>query len=489
MQLLRKRCEQTGTTARRMPEGVARSAWKFALIPALLLLAAVPAMAQGEGANKIDSGDTSWMLTSTALVLIMTPGLACFYAGMVRSKNVLSVMMQSFVACGLVTIQWMLFGYSLAFGPDHNGLIGDFSWIFLRHVSQYQSDPDYSATVPHQIYCMFQLMFAIITPALISGAIVERMKFSAYVLFMFLWATFVYDPLAHWVWGHNGWLGAKALALDFAGGTVVHMSSGWSAMTLAIILGRRKRSAGGEEMRPHNLPLTMIGTALLWFGWFGFNAGSAVNAGSAIHPSTVPNATAAFTATHVATGTAAFTWMCLDWIFYKKPTALGFCSGAVAGLVAITPACGFVDPVGALWIGILVSCICFAAIRIKNIIKADDALDVFGVHGIGGMWGSLATGLFATVTVNATAHNGLLMGGSFTTSILPQLKDIGATIAISVIGTIIIAKVVGLLCGGLRASDEEEDNGLDVTDHGEVGYSAESGGALLTPSFAGAGVE
>jgi Amt family ammonium transporter len=465
---------------------------KWGLIPVLLALAAVPALADGSGGNTgIDTGDTSWMLTSTALVLIMTPGLACFYAGMVRSKNVLSVLMQSFVACGLITIQWMLFGYSLAFGPDvaGKGIIGSLDWMFLHHVSAYMPDTDYAPTIPHQVYCMFQLMFAIITPALISGAIVERMKFSAYVLFMLLWATFVYDPLAHWVWGHNGWLGAKMTSLDFAGGTVVHMSSGWSAMTLAIILGRRKRSAGGEEMRPHNLPLTVIGTALLWFGWFGFNAGSAVKAGVPIHASTWPSAAAAFTATHIATGTAAFTWMCLDWLFYKKPTALGFCSGAVAGLVAITPACGFVNPVGGLWIGILVSCICFAAIRIKKLINADDALDVFGVHGVGGMWGSIATGLFATTTVNGIAHNGLLMGGSWSVSIVPQLWDIGSTIVLSVVGTFILAKIVGLICGGLRASDEEEDNGLDVTDHGEVGYSAESGGgALLSPSFA-TGVE
>jgi len=317
-------------------------------------------------------------------------------------------------------------------------------------------------------------MFAIITPALISGAIVERMKFSAYCLFMLLWATFVYDPLAHWVWGHNGWLG-NAGAEDFAGGSVVHMSSGFSALTLAMILGKRKKSEGGDEMRPHNLPLTVIGTALLWFGWFGFNAGSAVTSGQL--------AASAFTATHVATGTAAMTWMMLDWIFYKKPTALGFCSGAVAGLVAITPACGFVTPMGALIIGIAVSCICFAAIKIKNFLKADDALDVFGVHGCGGLWGCIATGLFSTVSVNSAAHDGWLNGGSFATAMLPQLKDAGSTIAIAVVGTFVLGKIVGLICGGLRTTDDGEEDGLDLADHGEVGYSSDSAGI---PAYAGA---
>ena len=371
---------------------------------------------------------TGWIEASTALVLLMTPGLALFYGGMVRSKNVLSVLMQSFVACGLVTVQWCLFGYSLAFGHGINsgpmgGIIGDLHYAFLHNVSAYTPEGTtavspcpaidrrlatpvlaYSSTVSHQIYCMFQLMFAIITPALISGAIVERMKFSAYLWFMLLWATFVYDPLAHMVWSHDGWLGARPGALDFAGGSVVHMSSGFSALTLAIIIGRRKQSEGGEELRPHNLPMTAIGTALLWFGWFGFNAGSAVNATGL--------SVAAFTATHIATGTAALTWMLLDWMFYKKPTALGFCSGAVAGLVAITPACGFVAPMGALFLGIIVSCVCFFAIKLKHLFKADDALDVFGVHGIGGLTGCIGTGLFATVPAElCSAHNGLFNAG------------------------------------------------------------------------------
>ncbi|MGO8674076.1 MAG: ammonium transporter [Capsulimonadaceae bacterium] len=431
--------------------------------------------------SQIAGGDTAWTLTSTALVLLMTPGLALFYAGMVRSKNVLSVLMQSFVACGLITVQWVLYGYSLAFGPDWKGLhiVGDLSWVGLKHVSAFHGNTVYGATVPHQIYCMFQLMFAIITPALISGSIVERMKFKAYLWFMLLWATIVYDPLAHMVWGQGGLLGTNGPggaahgALDFAGGTVVHMSSGWSAMTLAIILGKRRRSEGGEELRPHNLPMTLIGVALLWFGWFGFNSGSAIGSNQL--------AVTAFVATHVATGTAAMTWMFLDWLFYKKPTALGFGSGAVAGLVAITPACGFVSPMGALIIGILVSCICFFAIKIKNALKADDALDVFGVHGVGGMWGSLATGLFAVGALNSSGHNGVFNGGGIA-AILPQLKDISVTIFLSIVGTCFVAWLTGLICGGLRASAESEEMGLDLTDHGEAGYSGETAG---TPAFAG----
>ena len=453
-------------------------------IAPLLLLGAIAAHAQTPAPApppKLDSGDTSWMLVSCALVLLMTPGLALFYAGMARSKNVLSVLMQSFLACGLITVQWCLFGYSLAFGPDHKGLIGDLSWVCLHGVSAFKPDTDYAPTIPHQVYCMFQLMFAIITPALISGAIVERMKFSAYLVFMLLWATIVYDPLAHWVWGHGGWLGAAG-ALDFAGGTVVHMSSGFSALTLALILGKRKKSEGGEELRPHNLPMTLIGVALLWFGWFGFNAGSACSAAS---PSGAAgaSATVAFVATHIATGTAAMTWLFLDWIFYKKPTALGFGSGAVAGLVAITPACGFVSPMGALLIGIIVSIVCFFAIRLKHLFGADDALDVFGVHGCGGTWGSLATGLFAVGAYNAAGHDGFLNGGSFASAMLPQLKDIGATIVLAVVGTVICAGITHLVCGGLRSTADGEEAGLDLADHGEVGYSGENAGA---PALSGA---
>jgi Amt family ammonium transporter len=449
--------------------------WRLTLCVVALLSLSVSAFADGDAPPppQLNSGDTAWMFVSTALVLLMTPGLALFYAGMARTKNVLSVLMQSFVACGLITVQWVLFGYSLAFGPDHFGIIGDFSWAGLKGVSAF-TGKEYGATVPDQLFCMFQLMFAIITPALISGAIVERMKFGAYLLFMLLWATCVYDPLCHMVWAHGGLLG-KLGALDFAGGSVVHMSSGWSALVLCLMLGKRRRSEGGEELRPHNLPMTLIGAALLWFGWFGFNAGSALTAGQL--------ATTAFVATHVATGTAAMTWLILDWLFYKKPTALGFATGAVAGLVAITPACGFVSPLGGLVIGMIVSCVCFFAIRIKHAVKADDALDVFGVHGVGGTIGALCTGLFAVAAFNSLGHNGLFNGGDFKSSVLPQLIDIGVTIALSVVGTAVIAFIVKVVCGGLRATPEAEENGLDLADHGETGYSNESVGA---PAFAGA---
>jgi Amt family ammonium transporter len=450
--------------------------WRTALLIALLSALAVPAFADGP-ASKINSGDTAWMLASAALVLLMTPGLGLFYCGMVRSKNVLSVLMQSFVACGLITIQWCVFGYSLAFGPDHKGLIGDLSWAFLHNVSSWTPDPyGYGPTIPHIVYCMFQLMFAIITPALISGAVVERMKFSAYTLFILLWATCVYDPLTHWVWGHNGWL-ARNHVEDFAGGSVVEMASGFSSLTIALIVGRRRRSEGGDEMRPHNLPITALGAGILWFGWFGFNAGSAISSGQL--------AASAFAATHIAGAVAATTWMCLDWALYKKPTALGFCSGLVAGLVAITPACGFVTPMGAMIVGLGAGVICYYAIRIKHMMRADDSLDVFGVHGCGGLWGCLATGLLSTASVNTAlpAHDGLLNGGSFATSMLPQLEEIGATLLICVVGTYVIAKLVSLVCGGLRISAEGEENGLDLADHGEAGYS---GDASAIPAYSGA---
>jgi len=443
--------------------------------------AQAPAPDRPNKPSDVNDGDNAWMLTSSALVLLMTiPGLALFYTGLVRSKNVLSVMMQSFVASGLITVQWVLFGYSLAFGPDWHGplhgIVGNFDYTFLRHVSSFTPEGtqkvSYGNTVPHMVYCMFQLMFAIITPALISGAIVERMKFSAYCVFMLLWATFIYDPLAHMVWSHNGWLNT-AHALDFAGGSVVHMSSGFSALTLCLILGRRKRSEGGEELRPHNLPFTLMGAALLWVGWFGFNSGSAINAGQL--------ATSAWANTHIATATAATIWLLWDWVVYKKPTALGFASGAVAGLVAITPACGFVTPVGAVLIGAIVASVCFFAIRLKHICKADDALDVFGVHGMGGLTGCLCTGLFSVLYINSgTGRNGLLFGGSFAETMWPQIMDAGTTILMAVIGTIILAQITKLICGGLRASDEEEDMGLDLTDHGESGYLLEGGGAMVT---------
>ncbi|HLH80262.1 MAG TPA: ammonium transporter [Chthonomonas sp.] len=410
-------------------------------------------------ASTINTGDTAWMLVAAAFVMLMTPGLAFFYGGMVRSKNVLNMLMQSFVALGIVTLVWLLWGYSLAFAPG-NPFIGSLRWFGLNHVGENPSSY-YAPTIPHQVYMIYQLMFAIITPALISGAIAERMKFSTYVVFITLWSTFIYCPLAHWVWGHNGWLNNLG-ALDFAGGTVVHISSGVSALVLAIALGRRHTDAlhSGEEMRPHNLTMTLVGTALLWFGWFGFNAGSALASGGL--------AASAFVATHIAAAIAGLTWILIEWSIYKKPTALGFATGAVAGLVAITPASGYVGPVPALLIGAGVAFISFYAIKLKHKFHYDDALDVFGVHGMGGVWGALATGLFASVLVNSSGSNGLFYGGGLTL-LLKQTIAVVSAVAYAAIGTWILTKILGATMG-LRVRVEEENVGLDLTQHGESAY-------------------
>jgi Amt family ammonium transporter len=325
-------------------------------------------------AGKINSGDTAWVLIAAALVLLMTaPGLALFYGGMVRRKNVLATLMQSFSLAGLITVQWVLFGYSLAFSPDHHGLIGGFSWIGLNSVGA-APDPDYAATIPHTVYMLFQCMFAVITPALITGAIAERVTFRGFLLFSLLWATLIYDPLAHWVWGAGGWLHQLG-ALDFAGGTVVHISSGVSALAAAILLGRRM-GYPHEPMTPHNLTMTVTGAGLLWFGWFGFNAGSALAANGL--------AASAMVATHIAAAAASLSWMGTEWMVRGKPTALGAASGAVAGLVAITPASGYVDPMAALAIGIIAGAVCFFAVSVKFRFGYDDSLDVVGVHCVGG---------------------------------------------------------------------------------------------------------
>jgi Amt family ammonium transporter len=438
----------------------------------LTLLAGCQTLAAAQGAApapKLDTGDTAWMLVSTAFVMLMTPGLALFYGGMVRSKNVLNMLMQSFVALGIVTLVWVLWGYSLAFGPG-NSWIGSFAWFGLNHVGP-APNPDYGATIPHQVYMIYQMMFAIITPALISGAIAERMKFSTYVIFMVLWSTLVYCPLAHWVWGHGGWLGTSGGigALDFAGGTVVHISSGISALVVALALGKR-RTGQEEELRPHNLPMTLIGTALLWFGWFGFNAGSAVASNGL--------AGSAFVATHIAAAIAGLTWTLIEWGAYKKPTALGFATGAVAGLVAITPAAGFVGPIPAIFIGISVACISFFAIRLKHLFHYDDTLDVFGVHGVGGTWGALATGLFASLAVNSQGANGLFYGGGFA-QLVKQAAAAGTAIVYAAVVTFLLVTILKAVMG-LRVSMDEEEAGLDLTQHGESGYSSmETEGALF----------
>jgi ammonium transporter, Amt family len=405
---------------------------------------------------KIDTGDTTWMLISTALVMLMTPGLALFYGGMVRQKNVLGTIMQSFIALGLVTVQWVLIGYSLSFGPDVKGLIGDLQWFGLNGVGM-EPNPDYAATVPHQAFMMFQMMFAIITPALISGAFAERFKFSAYILFTLLWSTLVYAPLAHWVWGAGGWLKSIG-ALDFAGGLVVHISSGVSALAAAIIIGKRK-GHGHEHMPPHNLTMTLLGAALLWFGWFGFNGGSAVASGAL--------ATSAFMTTHIAAATAVLSWLLVEWKHRGKPTLLGAASGAVAGLVAITPASGFVGPIAALIIGLCAGALCYFGVNIKNIFGFDDSLDAVGIHGVGGTFGAIATGIFASKSINAAGANGLVYGNS--SLLFAQLLSVGIVIIYAFTVTWIILKVLDWLIG-LRVPQDEEIEGLDLSQHGESGY-------------------
>src|SRR5215471_15654087 len=379
---------------------------KVVMISALmtLLFAALPAMAQTAAdvstpAAKVDSGDTAFVLISSALVLLMTiPGLALFYGGMVRTKNVLGTLMQSFILVGLISIQWVLWGYSLSFATG-NSIMGSLDWIGLRNVGLL-ANPDYAATIPHQAYMVFQLMFAIITPALMTGAFAERMKFSTFLLFSLLWATFIYDPLAHWVWGVDGWL-HKLGALDFAGGTVVHISSGFSALVAVLIIGKRV-GFGKIPTPPHNLPFAVIGASLLWVGWFGFNAGSALGANGL--------ATSAFVATHTAAAVAALAWVIAEWIGSGKPTMLGAASGAVAGLVAITPGSGFVSPVSSVLIGGSAGIICYTAVMMKSRFGYDDSLDVVGVHGVGGVFGALATGIFASKAINPSGADGLIYG-------------------------------------------------------------------------------
>lgn len=406
-----------------------------------------------EAAGTINSGDTAFVLFAAAVVMLMTPGLALFYGGMSRKKNVLSTIMYSFIALGVVSIQWALFGYSLSFGPSVNQLIGNLDFAFLNGVGL---EPTEGSTIPHQAFMAFQMMFAVLTPALISGGVAERMRFPAYLLFIMLWATLIYDPVCHWVWG-GGWLGEMG-ALDFAGGTVVHILSGVSGLVAAIVIGRRK-GYGSEPMIPHNLPMTVTGAALLWFGWFGFNAGSALAADGL--------AAIVFTNTHLATGAALTSWVIVEWIRHGKPTILGAASGAIAGLVAITPACGFVSPMSSILIGLVAGPVCYLAVSVlKAKLRYDDALDVFGVHAVGGTWGALATGLFAVESVGGV--NGLFFGNPGQLTI--QFIGVVASMAIAAIGTFVILKAINVFTK-LRASDEEQEAGLDITQHGEDGYT------------------
>jgi len=433
-----------------------RTGWMVLVFVIAAGLLPLPAFADGAAA-KIDTGDTAWILVSTALVMLMTPGLALFYAGMVRRKNVLGTLMHSFIAIALVSIQWILFGYSLAFGPDIKGIIGNLDWAGLSNVGM-TPNPDYAATIPHLLFMAYQMMFAVITPALISGAFAERMKFSAYLVFALVWTTVVYDPVCHWVWGTGGWL--KQLgALDFAGGIVVHATSGFSALAAALFIGKRKGFLQ-EAMAPHDLPMTVLGAGLLWFGWFGFNAGSALASGGL--------ATMAFVTTHTAAVSATLTWTFAEWIHRGKPTMFGAATGAIAGLATITPAAGFVGPMAALAIGAAAGVVCYTALNAKTKFRYDDSLDAFGVHGVGGTIGTVMAGLFASVAINPAGADGLLFGNA--KLLATQAEAVLLVAAYSFVVSLVLFKIIDLAMG-LRVTKDEETEGLDLTQHGEAGYT------------------
>ena len=408
--------------------------------------------AEEAGELKIDTGDTAWILVSSAFVLCMTlPGLALFYGGLVRSRNVLGTIMHTAIILCMISIVWIVCGYSLAFGPDIGGVIGSLEWVGLHGVGLTPS-PDYASTIPHQVFMVFQLMFAAITVALITGSFAERMKFKALLWFAVLWSLFIYSPLAHWVWG-GGWLGRMG-ALDFAGGAVVHISSGIAALVCAIMLGPRK-GFGTEPMPPHNLPMTVLGTGLLWFGWFGFNAGSALGANEV--------AAAAFVATHTAAAAGGISWMVAEWVHRGKPTVLGVASGIIAGLATITPGAGFLGPLSALLIGLIAGTLCYVAVVWKVKLGYDDSLDVVGIHGVGGFTGILATGLFASI-----GAQGLFFGNASQFGIQVILALV--TLVFALVGTYIILKVIDMTIG-LRVSSQDEEVGLDLSQHSERAYS------------------
>jgi Amt family ammonium transporter len=429
-----------------------------ALLTALTALAAVPVAAFAADGGAINSGDTAWMLAATALVMIMLPGLALFYGGLVRRKNVLSTIMHSFFGLALVSVVWVLVGFSIAFGPDVNGwgLVGNLSYIGFTNVGLTPS-ATYAPTIPFVLFAGFQLMFAAITPALITGAFAERKRFASFVLFTVLWSVLVYSPIAHWVWASDGWL-FKLGALDFAGGTVVHASSGLSALIVAILIGRRV--VNGDRMEPHDVPMTVLGAGLLWFGWFGFNAGSALAASGL--------AASAFIVTNTAAAAATLTWVGASYVHKRKVSVIGAACGAVAGLVAITPASGFVTPGGAILIGLVAGGLCYSATLLRERVKVDDALDVFAVHGVGGVFGAIATGVLATSAVQAS-YKGLIDGNAG--QVVTQLIAVGATIAYAVIATFVIVKFVDAILG-IRISARDEELGIDLAVHGEAAYQA-----------------
>ncbi len=424
---------------------------RLGALAALVALLA-PMAAHADDAPRLDTGDTAWMLVASAFVLFMTPGLALFYGGMVRRRNVLSTFMFVHFALAIISLQWVTIGYSLAFGRTHGGLIGGFDYVMLRNVGS-----DLRKTVPHLAFMAFQMKFAIITPALIAGAFVERMKFSAYVVFALLWSTLVYDPVAHWAWAEGGWL-YRLGALDFAGGTVVHLTAGIAALVCAVVVGRRV-GFPREKAPPHNLTMTVTGGGLLWFGWFGFNAGSALGANAL--------AALALVTTHVSASAGALSWVLVEWKHRGRPTMLGFVSGLVAGLVAITPAAGYVTVGSSIVIGLLAGAVCYGAVLLKERWHYDDSLDAFGVHGVGGILGALLTGVLATRAVNADGGDGLLAGN-------PMLfvKQVGAVVIVGAYSAALtwgLLKLVDRLIG-LRVSEDDEREGLDETQHGESGY-------------------
>jgi len=404
----------------------------------------------------ISAGDTTWILISSALVMLMTPGLALFYGGMVRRKNVLSTVMMSFALLGVIGVLWVLYGYSLGFGPDLGGFVGKLDWVGLMGVGQEPSGV-YASTVPHLAFMVFQGMFAIITVALWTGGVVERTRFGAFLVLAVLWFTVVYCPIAHWVWGDGGWL-AQMGSLDFAGGAVVHINAGMSALALALLLGPRRGFKDRMPMEPHNIPMVVLGAGLLWFGWFGFNGGSALTSGGI--------ASSAFVATNISAAAAAVTWMLLGW-YHRRPSALGVATGAVAGLVAITPGAGFVQPIAAIPIGAVASVICFYCMLLRTKSGVDESLDVWAVHGMGGIWGALATGIFATVAVNPGGADGLLAGNPLL--LAKQLASVVAVGAFAFGATWALGKAVDATIG-LRVSQEEEMVGLDISQHGERAY-------------------
>lgn len=406
--------------------------------------------------DAINGADTTWVLVSAALVMLMTPGLAFFYGGLVRQKNVLSTLMHSFFILALISVQWVLWGYSLAFAPSVGGFVGGLDWLGLQGVGM-EPNADYAATIPHYAFMAFQMMFAIITPALISGAFAERKRFAAFAVFALIWATVVYAPVAHWVWGVGGWIRTLG-ALDFAGGTVVHITSGVSALVCALVLGKRL-GFGQEPMQPHNAVYTLLGTGLLWFGWFGFNAGSSLGANGL--------AASAFVTTNTAAAAGMLAWLAASWIRHKRPSVIGASAGAIAGLVGITPAAGFVTPMAAIIIGLVTGLACFFAVEYVVRGRVDDALDVFGVHGVGGIVGALLTGNFATTTVNPAGFDGLLYGNPG--QLATQAIAVVVVAAYAAVVTFVLLKIIDATIG-IRVSEAEEQAGLDESQHGEVAY-------------------